>query len=51
MKMLILFFSQTQHTIKSWLIDPDTLDFENTQLKQRRAKLEAERARKAEKKG
>ena len=34
-----------------WLIDPDTLDFENTQLKQRRAKLEAERARKAGEKG
>jgi Fe-S-cluster-containing hydrogenase component 2 len=31
-----------------WLIDPDTLDFENTQLEQRRAKLRAQKAREAE---
>jgi flavodoxin/ferredoxin len=32
-----------------WLMDPDTLDFENTQLKQRRARLEAERAQESDK--
>ena len=34
-----------------WLVDPDTLDFENTQLEQRRARLKEQEARAAEKKG
>ena len=34
-----------------WLMDPDTLDFENTQLEQRRARLRAEQARETDKKG
>jgi Fe-S-cluster-containing hydrogenase component 2/flavodoxin len=34
-----------------WLMDPDTLDFENTQLEQRRARLKEQKARAAEKKG
>ena len=34
-----------------WLMDPDTINFEDTQLNQRRAKLRAQKSRKAEKKG
>jgi flavodoxin/ferredoxin len=34
-----------------WLMDPDTINFEDTQLKQRRAKLQAQKVRKAEKHG
>ena len=32
-----------------WLMDPDTIDFANTQLNQRKGKLRAEKARKTEK--
>ena len=32
-----------------WLMDPDAIDFENTQLNQRRAKLRAEKARQTKK--
>jgi len=32
-----------------WLMDPDTIDFANTQLNQRKARLRAEKARKTEK--
>jgi MinD superfamily P-loop ATPase len=34
----------------NWRMDPDTLDFENTQLEQRRARLRARKAREAERK-
>jgi flavodoxin/ferredoxin len=34
-----------------WLMDPDTINFEDTQLDQRRARLQAQKARATEKKG
>jgi len=34
-----------------WLMDPDTINFEDTQLNQRRAKLRAQKYRKAEREG
>lgn len=34
-----------------WLIDPDTLDFENTQLNQRRAKLKSQKAKESDREG